>query len=220
MASQYYSSKPDAYFSNARTEIQSLLPNCADRVLEVGCGSGATLRWMKETGRCKHAVGLELFEDAAQEARKYVDDVVCGNAEAIIATAFECNHFDVILCLDVLEHMVDPWQFVDRAAMLLKPGGTLIASVPNVRHLAVVLPLVFGGRWRYGPKGVLDRTHLRFFTREGAIALLGRTPLGVDRWMRNMPPNPSKSRLLNQVTLGLLKDFLALQYLVSATRND
>lgn len=215
---QDYATKPEAYFANARREIAPLLPAHAARVLEVGCGTGSTLRWLKDTGRCGETVGMELFESAAADARKHVDRVVVGDAEGLIDGTFEAASFDLILCLDVLEHMVDPWAFVAHAEKLLKPGGTMIASIPNVRHLGVLLPLVFAGRWRYRSQGILDRTHLRFFTRESALALLTTEHLAVARWEHNLPPLVSRGGLVNLLSLGLLRDLLAVQYLVSARR--
>ena len=86
---QDYATKPDAYFANARKEIEPLLPAHAVRVLEVGCGTGSTLRWLKETGRCDEVVGMELFESAAVVARQYVDHVIVGDAELLIRETFE-----------------------------------------------------------------------------------------------------------------------------------
>jgi 2-polyprenyl-3-methyl-5-hydroxy-6-metoxy-1,4-benzoquinol methylase len=216
MTNQNYGVKPQSYFTNARTEIEPMLPATPGRVLEVGCGQGSTLRWLKSTGRCTQATGLELFEDSAREAAKHIDRVVVGNAEQLVHTEFVNDTFDLVLCLDVLEHMVDPWAFVDAASKLIRPGGLLIASIPNVRHVTVVAPLLLQGRWSYGGTGVLDRTHLRFFTQQSAIALVDRKPLRMTQWAHNMPPPPSKSRALNRWTGGLFKDFLALQFLVAA----
>lgn len=216
---QDYGNKPEAYFTNPREEIAPLLPTHAARVLEVGCGTGPTLRWLKESGRCAEAVGMELFESAAAIARRHADRVIVGNAELLIDSAFDESSFDLVLCLDVLEHMVDPWVFIAKVERLLKPGGLLIASIPNVRHLAVLLPLAFTGRWRYTPHGILDRTHLRFFTRESAIELVTTEQLEVTRLLRNIPPWSSKSGLLNLLTFGLLKDMLAVQYLIVARRT-
>lgn len=215
---QDYATKPEAYFANARKDIEPLLPAHAARVLEVGCGTGSTLRWLKETGRCDEAIGLELFDSAAVVARKFADHVTVGDAERLIGDAFEVASFDLILCLDVLEHMVDPWAFIARAERLLKPGGTLIASIPNVRHLGVLIPLAFAGRWRYQSQGILDRTHLRFFTRESALALLSTERLSVTRWLRNLPP-VSRGGLVNMLTFGLMRDLLAVQFLIAARRG-
>jgi 2-polyprenyl-3-methyl-5-hydroxy-6-metoxy-1,4-benzoquinol methylase len=213
---QIYAAKPSIYFDNVRTEIEPLLPSTVERVLDVGCGSGATLEWLKRTGRCKEAVGLEMMESAAAVARERVDELVVGNAEALIESAFAPQSFDLILCLDVLEHLVDPWDFVVKVRHLLKPGGTLIASLPNVRHLRVVLPLLVAGRWRYEASGILDRTHLRFFTRASALELLSCDGLQVVQWRRRLPPWNSKAGLLNLATLGLATDLVTMGYLIAA----
>jgi len=216
---QDYATKPVSYFNNARTDVLPLLPQYSERILEVGCGTGSTLRWLKETGRCTNTFGLELYESAACVAREFADHITVGDAEKLIESSFERSSFDAILCLDVLEHMVDPWAFVSKAERLLKPGGVLIASIPNVRHLGVLIPLVFAGRWRYTSQGILDRTHLRFFTLEGALALLSTEHLKVRRWLHHLPPLKSKGGIANFLTLGFAKNFLAPQYLILAQRN-
>jgi 2-polyprenyl-3-methyl-5-hydroxy-6-metoxy-1,4-benzoquinol methylase len=73
--------------------------------------------------------------------------------------------FDCIVCNDVLEHLITPWQVLGKLAILLKPGGHFVASIPNVQYWGVLKDLVFEGDWRYADEGVLDVTHLRFFTR-------------------------------------------------------
>lgn len=217
---QDYSDKPDAYFRGPREDIAPLLPPFAERVLEVGCGSGSTLAWLKRTRRCRIAVGLELFEAAAAQARDHADEVIGGNAEALIESAFEHGSIDLMLCLDVLEHMLDPWRFVRQAQRILKPGGLLVASIPNVRHVSVLGPLVASGRWRYGDSGILDRTHLRFFTRETALELMSCERLRVVRWIRRANAPGSKSALLDRLTLGLMRDFTAPQYLIASQKVE
>ena len=213
---QDYEAKPALYFDNVRSEIAPLLPAVAERVLDVGCGAGATLHWLKQSGRCRVGVGLEMMESAAAIARGRVDQVIVGDANLLVDTAFDAHSFDVVLCLDVLEHLVDPWTFVAKLPRLLKPGGLVIASLPNVRHLRVVLPLLLAGRWRYESSGILDRTHLRFFTRETALELLSGGGLKLQQWRRRLPPWHSKAGLLNLATLGLARDLVTMNYLVAA----
>lgn len=213
-----YRSKPEAYFGNVRLEIEPLLPAGVDSVLDVGCGAGATLGWLKDSGRCRTAVGIELMPAAAELARQRADRVLVGDANALVESALDAGSFDLVLCLDVLEHLTDPWAFVSKVQRLLRPGGTLVASLPNVRHIRVLLPLLFLGRWRYEESGILDRTHLRFFTRESAIALLQGDQLRVTECRRRMPPWHSKAGLLNLASLGLMRDLVAMNYLVAARR--
>lgn len=212
---QSYVAKPADYFRNARKEIKPLLPETMRNVLEIGCGSGATLGWLKQSGFCEEAHGIELFEAAAISARQYADSVLAGDAEQIVDAAFEGTQFDLILCLDVLEHMVDPWAFVPKLHRLLAPTGRLVVSLPNVRNVKVLLPLLFKGRWRYEDAGILDRTHLRFFTLEGAKELLTTQQFQVKQMVRRMPSPTSKQGLLNRAMFGLLSDFLTSQYLIA-----
>jgi 2-polyprenyl-3-methyl-5-hydroxy-6-metoxy-1,4-benzoquinol methylase len=215
---QSYSDKSIDYFAHARKEILPLLPQHCGRVLELGCGSGATLGWLKQIQKAATTVGIEIAESAAMTAKKHADEVYWADFERD-DVSIPNRQFDVILCLDVLEHMVNPWGVVDRlVSQYLKAGGTLIASVPNVRHFSVVLPLLLGGKWDYADAGLLDRTHLRFFTRDSARQLLVHPQLaaascsatGFDGW--------SKKRLLNALTFGVFQEFVTYQYYLTARK--
>jgi len=159
------------YYAFVRREIEPLLPARADHALEVGCGQGGTLAWLKDRGIAARTTGIELDATSAAAARRYVDQLIEGDAEAAI-DSLPTGSLDLVLCLDVLEHLVDPWKAMARLSRALRPGGTVIISVPNVRHYSVAFPLLWSGRWQYEEAGILDRTHLRFFTRDGAAALL------------------------------------------------
>lgn len=216
---QSYLDKSGDYFAHARKEIEPLLPKKCDRVLEIGCGSGATLGWLRQQKGATHTVGVEIAESAAKTARNVVDEVYCLDFEHHDLPGDD-QQFDLILCLDVLEHMVDPWAVIDRlASRYLDTGGALVVSLPNVRHYSVVLPLLFGGRWDYEDAGLLDRTHLRFFTKASAKALLSHplltlrscTATGFDGW--------SGKRVLNAVTLGVFQELVTYQYFLSVCKT-
>jgi len=211
-----YADKPAGYYGHARTEIAALFPERAGRVLEVGCGRGATLAWLNQSGCCQHTTGIELFSHAAEAARAVVDRVEAGDAEKLLGAVAREGLFDVVLCLDVLEHLHDPWAFVELIPALLAPRGVLIVSVPNVRHWRVSADLLFRGRWRYADAGVLDRTHLRFFTREGARELVAEPRLKLVACEASRPPRASVGGLANLATLGLMKDLFAVQFLLAA----
>ena len=222
-----YSDKAGPYFDNVRRDIAPLLPAQAGVVLEVGCGAGATLQWLQQSGRASRTVGIELFPEAAQRARGRIDELLQGNAETLLSAPSSAHSaaqlapasFDLVLCLDVLEHMTDPWVFVTRVQALMKPGAVLIASIPNVRHLRVVLPLLLAGRWRYEDSGILDRTHLRFFTHGSAMALMSPPGLRVTALLRRLPPLASKSGVVNLLTLGLARDLFTMGFLIAARRD-
>lgn len=214
---QTYIDKSSQYFSNARTQIAPLLPVHARNVLEVGCGAGGTIRWLKETGRVERAWGMELFESAAAVAREHCEDVVVGDAETLIRNSFASQQFDLMLCLDVLEHMVDPWRFLTTAQGLLAPGGKLIISVPNIRCARVLWPLLTRGEWRYADDGILDRTHLRFFTRESALQLGATSNLRVQRCLGSVVPHTLLAKV-ERWTRGVFNEFTSQQFLILSER--
>lgn len=205
------------YFSQVRREIFPFLPEKIARVLEVGCGTGDTLGFIKQSGRCEWAGGIELVSSAAAIARDKVDLLIEGNIEAI-ELPFEEGSLDVILCLDILEHLVDPWRVVQKLDKLLKPGGLLIASIPNVRHCRLVVPLLFLGKWQYRDSGILDKTHLRFFVRESAIALMESSGLKAEQVRTTGLDRGSKGWIANLLTLGLFKSFFERQFLICARK--
>ena len=146
------------------------MPEGARRILDVGCGEGAFGALLKRRRGCE-VHGVERFPPAAAAARRVLDSVTEGDAESA-RLPFDDGSFDCLVYADVLEHLVDPWRALRDHVRLLRPGGRVVASVPNVRHLGVVLRLLLLGRIDYADEGILDRTHLRFFTRRSLLALL------------------------------------------------
>jgi len=217
MSTTDYSEKDPSYFGRARKDIAPLLPSPTGRVLEFGCATGKTLEWLKRDHGASETVGVEIEPRIAELARARVDQVLNLDAEQQ-SLPDALGRFNLILCLDVLEHLRDPWQFLARTVeRSLAPGGTVIASVPNVRHAKVIFPLVFGGHWTYTDEGLLDRTHLRFFTRESAISLMSVGDLQVSGVVTAPPPG-TRTSLLNTLTLGVFSNFLNPQILVAARR--
>lgn len=211
-----YEDKQDSYFAFVRKDIEPLLPARAERVLEVGCGGGGTLAWLKASGRAGWVAGIELFADAAKVARPRLDVLHEGDVDQHIGK-FTPGSLDLILCLDVLEHLVDPWATLARLQGLLCPGGQLIASLPNIRHYSIILPLLLAGTWRYETAGIMDRTHLRFFSRATAMDLLEQAGLHLTD-QRSTYAWGSRDKWKDVATLGLFREFLSFQYLLSARK--
>ena len=211
-----YEDKQDWYYAFVRKDIEPLLPAQAARVLEVGCGGGATLQWLKQSGRAAWTAGIELSPEAAHIAATRADQVLCGDVDALLGSFAE-GSFDLILCLDVLEHLVDPWKTLEKIAKLLRPGARIITSLPNVQHHSVVLPLLFKGQWAYTDAGIMDRTHLRFFSRAGGRELMTLAGL---KEVRALPTYRwhGWDKWLDRATGTLLRGLLACQYLVLAER--
>jgi 2-polyprenyl-3-methyl-5-hydroxy-6-metoxy-1,4-benzoquinol methylase len=160
---------PDAP-NDARTFALALVGG-NKRVLEFGCATGRITEAL--AGRGCHVTGVEMDSDAAERARAFADEVLVLDLDY---DAFEAKlsgqHWEVALFGDVLEHLRDPLRVLRATKQLLEPDGTLVVSVPNVAHADVRLALL-NGSFPYGPYGLLDRTHLRFFTLDSINQMLG-----------------------------------------------
>ena len=132
------------------------------RVLDVGCSTGYLASRLQERGAT--VVGLDLDERAAEQARRFCEAVHVGDVETM-ELPFEPGSFDAIVAGDFIEHLRDPGAFLARIRPLLRPGGLLVLSTPNIANWAMRLSLLFG-RFRYTEWGLLDRTHTHLFTRK------------------------------------------------------
>lgn len=148
------------------------------RVLEVGCGTGYFGEALRAAG---HEVwGIELSRSAARIAASVLDHVFVGSVEEFLeAPKFRGQTFDFITFGDVLEHLADPAAVLRACRRRLAPGGAVVASIPNVAHLAVRLMLL-EGRWEYSKLGILDETHLRFFTKASIADLFTATGFEIE----------------------------------------
>lgn len=215
IAPHLYAEKTGNYFAKARTEIEPLLPRPAEsalHVLEIGCSEGHTLEWLKNTGRFAWAAGVEPYAEL-RATPGTVDHFFKLDIEQAVPDLQPAS-VDLILCLDVLEHLVDPWKTLRRLDAFLKPGGMWIISVPNIRNYHILSDLAFKGRFDYADDGILDRTHLRFFTRSSAIRLAETTGAKVQQIL--IPDTQRwQKRLLARIGLG---DLLARQLILQAIK--
>ncbi len=218
-----YLKVPELYFKHDRKVLISEISHGPNRVLDIGCAEGHAGKKLKELGQASFVVGLEINADAAETARQHLDHVICCDIEsARMDEPFMSPHsFDYILLGDILEHLRDPWAVLSRLNKYLVPSGKIIVSIPNVRYWEVVLPLLFLGQWEYKPQGVMDITHLRFFTLSSATRLIKGSGYEIKSYKPLISGRLGK--LLNIITLGLLKGLLAVQWIIIAqktTEND
>jgi SAM-dependent methyltransferase len=158
-------------YSKSRTEIAPLLPEHINSVLEIGCGAGETMLWLRSLRPIQYAAAVELSPDDGAIARSAFDDVEISDIGSA-RMAFDTDRFDLILAPDVLKPLTDPDQILRTLRDRQKPNGVIILSLPNVAHYDVAIPLLFRGRWDYADEGLLDRTHLRFFTKKTALRMV------------------------------------------------
>lgn len=157
------------YYGHERPEVVALVPEDAGRVLDIGCAAGRLGAAIKRRQPC-HVMGVELDHVVAERARAQLDEVrvLDLNRDHLDLSA---DSLDCVVCADVLEHLVDPWSVVGTVREALRPGGTLVVSIPNIRNLGI-LTQIAEGTFDYADAGILDRTHLRFFTRRTFTQLL------------------------------------------------
>lgn len=156
-----YESKTSAYFGSARADMLKRVPKSVTNLLDVGCGGGDFGKLFKSERANATCTGIELTEWSAVAATR-LDRVLQLDVERDDLS--ELGMFDCITFNDVLEHLSDPWRVVRRLAEHLEPGGWIVASSPNLRYYEVVKALLLRRRFDYAESGVMDRTHLRFFT--------------------------------------------------------
>jgi 2-polyprenyl-3-methyl-5-hydroxy-6-metoxy-1,4-benzoquinol methylase len=162
--------------------VVGLVPR-AGKVLELGCATGYMSDVLTSRLGCS-VVGIEICAEAADRARAHCEQVIVGDAETL---AYEQvlggRRFDAVICADVLEHLRDPGRLLRRLRPVLADGGCVIASIPNIAHGGVRLALLTG-EFRYRATGLLDETHLRFFTRESISDLFEAAGYVVTHWRR------------------------------------
>jgi 2-polyprenyl-3-methyl-5-hydroxy-6-metoxy-1,4-benzoquinol methylase len=192
------------------------VPARATRVLDVGCSTGLLGAALRTEG---HVVtGIEVDPALAQEAHSQLDEVIEGDVEVMASEGRDPGGpFDCIVLADVLEHLRNPWAVVRWAEGLLATDGTLVASVPNVRHAETFWSLLVRRRWPYKDVGIFDRTHLRFFARRNLPELFSGTSLEIVTMTRQYMLRPGTEGGLNRLA-PFLGDLGTMQFIVTAQR--
>jgi len=210
--------------------LLQMIPTAPKAVFDLGCFVGATGRWLKEHFPGVRVVGVELLPAAAEKARATYDQVFTGRFEEMDLEPLT-GQFDTIIAADVLEHLYHPWQALERLKTLLAPGGALYVSLPNVRNLRVLEGLALGD-WPYAGAGILDITHVRFFTRRSALRMLKETGWQVQDVRANLDPQLKgmiagrdlrtvrnielKNLVLRNLPQGDAEEFFTLQWFIRA----
>lgn len=203
----------DAYYNDARPNLLALLGGFAPRrALEIGCGAAANLRLLKQRLPGCITVGVERDRDAAQHAQSHraADEVLLGDVVRDALPALDGRRFDLVLLSHVLEHFDDTAQVLQRALGWLEPDGRVLVALPNLRHYSVLYELAVRGDFRYRDDGILDRTHLRFFTRRSAERFLAEH--GLEIIARAPDISGRASRLISAASLGRADEFAAFAY--------
>ena len=194
-----------------------MLPFTMGRFLEVGCGTGATLEYLKSRG-ASYVAGIDINREAIDIAsRKGLDFVATANVESD-QLSFSEKEFDCIIIADVLEHLYNPWDTLKKLSHYLKDAGYILLSIPNIKYAHILSRLIFHDEWSYCDDGILDNTHIRFFTLKEIKKLLDFAGLEISKlsW-REIAGR--KFKILNTISFNKMRSFSIVQYYVMAHKK-
>ncbi len=172
------SPKKQEYRGAFNAGLLDLIPSGVGKFLEVGCADGLFGEYLLKEGLAHEVVGLEINPGTAAIAAGRLSKVHCGNAEEL-KLPYSDEYFDCLIYGDVLEHLREPGKLLEEHLRYLKPGGYVVCSIPNIRNLFIILHLL-SGNWTYASWGILDKTHLRFFTRKEIIKMISGLGLSIE----------------------------------------
>ena len=196
--------KPKGYFSWTRQEMIDFVPKFAKRILDVGCGDGSFSSILKSKLNAE-VWGVEINARLSHSTRCAFDKLIIGDIVQKI-DELPLAFFDCVIFNDVLEHLADPFEVLNKTKNLLTKRGTVVSSIPNVRYCLVLKDLLINKQWSYTDGGVLDKTHLRFFTQKsilGIFEVLGYEVLSIKGINKR---SSWKFILFNIMTLGFFSD--------------
>lgn len=201
-------------YDDFNERISELVEN-RSKVLDIGCATGKLVEYLKQNKQCR-VFGVEVSSDMALEAGKRCGGITCVDIESCENLPFEKESFDIIILADVLEHLKRPDIVLRKIIPYLKSNGYLLFSIPNIAFVSVRFNLLFG-KFRYTEYGVLDKTHLRFFTLKTARGLIEECGLKI---ILLEGYNQVRARYFILRPLGrILKTFFATDFIIKAVIN-
>lgn len=205
--------KQDVYYTSSRADMVKYIDNNPRRILEIGCGEGN----FADNFQDAEYLGVEPNEEMAARGRRIGRKILLGPYERV-AAEIPNEYFDLVACNDVIEHMIDPVAFLYNIRTKLKPKGKLIASIPNIRYAPLLFDLVFKGEFDYSESGLMDYTHLHFFTPKSFAKIAVRCGWSVDL---SEPLTIAPFKILPNLILRLMerggRDMRNIQFVVRLT---
>lgn len=210
-----YAGKEDGYYEQDRPEMLAFVPESSRFILEVGCSSGMFGGAIRRTRKDTVVWGIEPSAEAAKIAGDNLNNVICGTFEPQMAQLEE-QKFDCIVFNDVLEHLPNPERALLVAREYLSENGVVVASITNVLHFYNVWQVLTQQDWKYEDSGIMDSTHLRFFTKKSIIRMFETCGFQITEIEGINPSYGIKYKIANALTLGKLADLKYIQFAVQA----
>ena len=210
-----YNTKPEGYYELSRPEMLDFVPAACKSILEVGCSSGAFGALLKERDPACEVWGIEPDAEAARKASTRLDRVISKPFSSDVEE-LKGKRFDAICFFDVLEHLVNPEKALRDCRNFLNEDGVIVASIPNILHFYQISEILIQQDWRYRDEGIMDNTHLRFFTKKSIVRMFETCGFTVRRIEGIYASFGLKYTIANLLTLGRLADWKYVQFAVQA----
>jgi SAM-dependent methyltransferase len=172
--------------------LMDMIPRDAKKIIEIGSSSGAIAREFKKINPSCNYIGYEVDQKYVEFSKRYCDEAYLLNIDDAREDFF--NQYKDVDCWvfgDVLEHLKDPWKVLSSIRKVIPQNGCVVACIPNIQHWSILVKLAIGD-WRYEDSGLLDRTHLRFFTRQTIIEMFDSCGFSISkgeaRYFENILP--------------------------------
>jgi 2-polyprenyl-3-methyl-5-hydroxy-6-metoxy-1,4-benzoquinol methylase len=171
------------YQTHLSPELFDLMTHPPRVLLDVGCSTGNLGKYAKTLHPACRTIGIEPNRATAAIAAENLDQVLCGKFEdfEFESEGIAPGSVDTVVLADVLEHMYDPWRAMVKLKPSLSADAQIILSIPNTRHIGLMRALLDGGAWTYAERGLLDITHIRFFTLKEIGTFLAQTGYKMER---------------------------------------
>ena len=205
------------YYGNTRPEVVAFIPKDIKTILDIGCGEGNFLKSVKDlTGA--ETWGVELVTEVVDREKNNINNILIGKIEDVL-NQIPDSYFDCITLNDVLEHLIDPTLILTDIKSKLKDTGLIIASIPNVRFIDNLFELIVKKDWEYKNFGILDFTHVRFFTQRSMRRMFQNAGYLVKMQKGINKTNSFKFKLFNILTLGFFVDCQYLQFVCISAKT-
>ncbi len=218
------------YGDGPRTELIELIKEAPEQILEIGCSSGATGMAIKQKFPGVKYIGMDSDKELAEIAQTRLDRVIVSDIDKVQlnTVGFKKESVDLIICADILEHLYDPWKILFDLREYLTPNGKIITSIPNIQYINNIINLLHGS-WKYDENGgLLDATHIRFFTLNEIVKMFNGTGYEIKHISGATNPKMHSDTWPNDFDLGkfVIKNvtreeafkFSVLQYLLVARK--
>lgn len=203
-----------SYYTQSRQDILDLVPENAYNILEFGSGYGSLGKSLKARQNCD-LHGVEINPSAAEHLKDNYEKFWIANIEDFSFAELNAK-YNCIIFPDVLEHLINPWSVLNQSVNHLSSEGYIVTSIPNIRNFAVIFRLLVNGSWNYEAYGILDKTHLRFFTRSTIIEMFENAGLEIEEIRVNKDKHKGFKAIVSRVAEFFINDINVCQYLIKA----